>query len=72
MHAIMFYHIYWEIKKLSFLNHIYDNYRDSEYLSCNNLRQALFIVSVLTAKPVFVVSVLTAKPVFVVSVGLST
>ena len=33
-------------------------------------RQALFVVSVLTAKPVFVVSVLTAKPVFVVSVGL--
>ena len=32
--------------------------------------QALFVVSVLTAKPVFVVSVLTAKPVFVVSVGL--
>ena len=34
------------------------------------VRQALFLVSVLTAKPVFVVSVLTAKPVFVVSVGL--
>ena len=34
------------------------------------VRQALFVVSVLTAKPVFVVSVLTAKPVFVVSVGL--
>ena len=33
-------------------------------------RQALFVVSVLTAKSVFVVSVLTAKPVFVVSVGL--
>jgi len=33
-------------------------------------RQALFVVSVLMAKPVFVVSVLTAKPVFVVSVGL--
>ena len=32
-------------------------------------RQALFVVSVLTAKSVFVVSVLTAKPVFVVSVG---
>ena len=31
-------------------------------------RQALFIVSVLMAKPVFVVSVLTAKPVFIVSV----
>ena len=34
------------------------------------LRQALFVVSVLMAKPVFVVSVLTAKPIFVVSVGL--
>ena len=34
------------------------------------LRQALFVVSVMTAKPVFVVSVLTAKSVFVVSVGL--
>jgi len=33
-----------------------------------NLWQALFVVSVLTAKAVFVVSVLTAKPVFVVSV----
>ena len=32
--------------------------------------QALFVVSVLTAKPIFVVSVLTAKTVFVVSVGL--
>ena len=35
-----------------------------------NKRQALFVVSVMTAKPVFVVSVLTAKSVFVVSVGL--
>jgi len=35
-----------------------------------NVRQALFVVSVLMAKSVFVVSVLTAKPVFVVSVGL--
>ena len=33
-------------------------------------RQALFIVSVLKAKPVFVVSVMTAKPLFVVRVGL--
>ncbi len=33
------------------------------------VRQALFVVSVKTAKPVFVVSVLTAMPVFVVSVG---
>ena len=34
------------------------------------VRQALFVVSVLMAKPVFIVSVLMAKPVFVVSVGL--
>ena len=39
-----------------------------EYSSLLKNRQALFIVSVLTAKPVFVVSVLAAKPVFVVSV----
>ena len=31
-------------------------------------RQALFVVSVLTTKPVFVVSVFTAKPLFIVSV----
>ena len=37
MHAIMFYHIYWEIKKLSFLNTIYDNYRDSEYFFYDNI-----------------------------------
>ena len=34
-----------------------------------NSWQALFVVSVLKAKPIFVVSVLMAKPVFVVSVG---
>ena len=39
-------------------------------LSSFTERQALFVVSMMTAKPVFVVSVLTAKPIFVVSVGL--
>ena len=38
--------------------------------NCIKKRQALFVVSVLTAKPVFVVSVLIAKPVYVVSMGL--
>ena len=33
-------------------------------------RQALFIVSMFTAKPVLIMSVFTVKPVFVVSVGL--
>ena len=40
------------------------------YCTYINKRQALFVVSVLTAKPVFVVSVLIAKPVYVVSMGL--
>ena len=57
-------------------NDFYNKFRYlALYINMNNIpigsiRQALFLVSVLTAKPVFVVSVLTAKTVFVVSVGL--
>lgn len=40
------------------------------YSSNIYIKQALFVVSMLTAKPVFVVSVLFTKAVFVVSVGL--
>ena len=55
-----------------FYNTVYDSITlyDKLYNSIIYYRQALFIVSVLMAKPVFVVSVLTAKPVFVVGVGL--
>ena len=45
---------------------IYPKYtKDNIYI-----RQALFVVSVLMAKPVFVVSVLIVEPVFLASVGL--
>ena len=37
-------------------------------LKCIHCWQALFVVSVMTAKPVFVLSVLTAKPIFINSV----
>ena len=50
--------------------HIGQILRGFDYVDNKYKRQALFVVSVLTAKPVFVVSVLTAKPVFTVSVGL--
>ena len=49
------------------MNSLYSATIKKSHLMCLKVRQALFVVSVLTAKPVFVESVSTANTLFVVS-----